>query len=105
VRITCKINGRTPTTARVRPQIGDNSFGERDAQCEESNHHRWVTPVLLWAGSQAGANGSNIVQAFFTMDSKQRPSIDIDQANGESTLLTISLFKLAAALANAGVRL
>jgi hypothetical protein len=43
--------------------------------------------------------------SVFTMDSKQRPSIDIDQANGESTLLTISLFKLAAALANAGVRL
>jgi hypothetical protein len=43
----------------------------------------------LWARSQAGANGSNIAQAFFRMGNKERLGIDIDQANGGSILLTI----------------
>jgi hypothetical protein len=51
---------------------------------------------MIKASSQAGANGSNIAQVFFKVDKKERPSIDIDQANGGSTLLTISLFKSAA---------
>ena len=75
-----------------------NSFGECDAQCEESNHHCCPSLQCSCGHDRKQEQMAAILQAFFRMDSKQRPSIDIDQANGESTLLTISLFKLAAAL-------